>query len=100
MRLVNIILAVGAFGSGIIAAWYWYCASQAKFAPPGEIRLLKGEPKPMSQLEVLKWLSEWIFAINQGLGKSSQLNRHAAIWTAISVFLSGAASGLAILASN
>src|ERR1043165_350159 len=90
------VLSASAFCSGVLAAWFWYRASQVRFPPFTEVRLVKGEPAPMTDREFMRWSAKWIHSLGREFGESGRLNKHAAIWTAVSTLLSGAASGLAL----
>jgi hypothetical protein len=90
MKCVSIGLAVGALATGLIAAWFWYRSSIVQPDPGWSV----ANPEPViPELRQMAWNTA-ILAANT---KSSDLNKTAALWTALSVALSGAASILGSL---
>lgn len=86
-----LVVAIAGFVAGLIAAFYWYRASQVNFVPfekvGGVIRRLNPLDDPQ----------HWIIAIDKTLQKSGKRNRIAAIWTAVSLLLSALAAVLSAL---
>lgn len=80
MKITIIFIQVISSGTGIVAAFYWYKSSRIAIIPPP----ISGDPN----LEHLGWTSGTM----QAFSISSNLNRIAAIWTAITVLLAGFSS--------
>jgi hypothetical protein len=91
METASLVLAGLALLSGIVAVARWYKASKVMVMPMEDIN---GELKPLSILRT----PEWIYAVYQGIEKSGDLNRNAALWTAASVMLSAAGSAFGAFA--
>lgn len=89
MKSFCIILAVITLLAGLKAAWEWYKASKVTIVPDWSV-----EPGD-SQLSEMGWLAATMKAINT----SSDLNKTAAIWTALAVCL-GAISGFVSIFQN
>ncbi|WP_149534167.1 hypothetical protein [Tardiphaga sp. P9-11] len=66
---------------GLISAGYWYLASRVEIAPLWQ---KLGTPEPVVQ-ELRE--SGWIHGIIEAGTESARLNKIAAIWTAVAVFL-------------
>jgi len=94
MTIATVICSLGAFLSGVIAACYWYMASKVMVMPMWE---QGGQlvPIPLEQGR-----SEWLHAVYLGSHKAGKLNKTAAIWTAVSVSLSGIASLISSFATK
>ena len=95
VRLSSILLALAAFGTGLLAAYKWYKASEVPidlgYTYPGSqagetYRRMGTEssrlPEPVD--EDLKWMNE-ISATWDAMNKAAKLNKDAAAWTAASV---------------
>jgi hypothetical protein len=91
MRLVSLGLGFSALVSGLIAAFYWYQSSTVQPDPGWTIE----NPEPVvPELKQIAWHS----AILAAGAKSFDLNKTAALWTALSVALGGAVSIIGSLA--
>ncbi|TPJ44454.1 hypothetical protein [Mesorhizobium sp. B2-7-1] len=84
-----LVVVAGSVGSGLVAAYKWWKASQVEVRPFDEW----GREIPTSDSFA------WINAVRGTLAKSGAKNKEAAIWTAVSVALAGLSS-LANLPSN
>jgi len=86
MKSASFVLAIIAAVTGLVAAWKWYRASQVEIIPLWQ------------QLGVIEPpggdTNGWVMGILQASQKSAELNKTAAIWTAVSVFF-GCLSALA-----
>jgi hypothetical protein len=81
-KCIGVGLAVCSMVFGLIAARYWYRSSVVKVDPGWTAK----NPQPVDpQLIQMDWNSATLKAIQ----KSSDLNKVAALWTAISVGLGG-----------
>jgi hypothetical protein len=88
MKYVALALALLAAGTGLLAALYWHRASKVQIIPMWE------EQGRMEPVSLAQGNTEWIVGLLKTGEKSSYLNKVAAQWTAVSVFL-GALSSLA-----
>lgn len=79
MQFISLCLALLACGSGLWAAREWFVASRIPVAPSWIV-----EPG-----EVTASLQGWVAASMAASAQSSRLNARAAIWTGVSVALSG-----------
>lgn len=86
-----LIFALISFAAGIIAAWYWVASTRVNIDPAIYTRLNGGKSFRMM---------EWIDSVMATSKSISQLNRRAAIWTAISVLAAGLSAVLAAWPSN
>ena len=86
MKIAEIVLAMLAFVTGLIAAWYWYRASKIT-ADPGWGHNGLVEPGNRSAAK-----DAWIAAMLKSASESARLNKIAALWTAMAVALTGISS--------
>jgi hypothetical protein len=86
-----LVAAIASFVAGLIAAFYWYRASQVNFVPFEEAGGVVRRLSPLNDPE------HWIVAIDKTLQKSGKRNRIAAIWTAVSLLLTALAAVLSAL---
>ena len=93
MKLTALICAMLSAGSGGWASYVWYLASKVNFVPYEEIN---GKIREVIQRD----LNSWFGAVKLTLKKSGDLNKRAAIWTAISVALSGISALIGALAAQ
>jgi hypothetical protein len=107
MKIVGIIVACLACGSGLWAAYLWLQASKVErdlgLFPSGrpafEMRRTVLRQSPRSEREQREWFEarseqitlqeDWMMSTWEASDRSALLNRQAAIWTAVSVTLSG-----------
>jgi hypothetical protein len=88
MRCIGITLTVLAFGTGLLAAWFWYRVSKVEIVP---IWAVAGRMEPViPELSQGGWISGLLAAGNE----AARLNKIAALWTAASVAI-GAAGNVA-----
>jgi hypothetical protein len=91
--VTSMCFAVPALIVGLRAAWYWQKASEIGIDPgwnsgePGDTR-----PCQPADLEGIGTMDGWLSATMEAARQSSDLNRKAAILTAISVVLAGLSS--------
>ncbi len=83
MKYVIVICALSAFGTGMLAAWYWYRASKVMIVPMWE---RNGVLEPVDPRH---GTYQWVTGIIETAKKSGPLNATAARLTAVSVFFSG-----------
>lgn len=99
MKVADIILALGAFGTGSWAAYKWYLASvgvvrvdlgYTYLGTPGTYTRagIVVSRRPESTDEDSKHADE-ISAVWEAINKAASLNKEAAIWTAASTALTG-----------
>lgn len=96
---LSLSLAIVAFGTGIVAAVYWFRASIVEIPTDWGIhssKPLKAGARIPTVDELNAYVS-WIFAIKDAFEKSSRLNKSAATWTAIAVLLGTLATVSGIL---
>lgn len=79
MQIISVLLALLACGSGLWAAREWFVVSRIPVVPSWIV-----EPG-----EVTGSLQGWVAAIMAASHQSSRRNARAAIWTGVSVALSG-----------
>lgn len=93
VTIASIVLAVAALIVGLRAADYWLKASKIPI-DPGWTSGMPGDTRPIqpADLEGIGTLSDWNFATMEAVRVSSDLNRKAAIWTAVAVVLAGVSS--------
>lgn len=90
MKVAEIAIAILAFATGLVAAWYWYRASKIT-ADPGWGPNGLAEPGVHSAAQ-----DAWIVAMLQSASESARLNKIAALWTAVTVALTGISSIAAV----
>jgi hypothetical protein len=86
MGLLKLILTVAALIAGLVSAYYWHKASKVRIRGDGF------EPVDTDGKQIY-----WNAAIMEAAEKSASLNRTAAIWTALAVFLGGLLSAASYL---
>jgi hypothetical protein len=86
MESIKWIAASGSFLAGVYAASLWYSASRVFVMP---MWYNAGQIEPLDPHESSH---EWTIALLQTAVKSGALNKQAAIWTAVTVVLSGIAT--------
>lgn len=92
MKYLELVLAVAAFITGLLAAGYWYKASRVQPDPS----LGRGgyvEPGIHSLAQ-----DAWNAALIQSASESARLNKIAALWTAVAVALNALAALIAFVA--
>lgn len=83
MKSIELVLAVCAFTTGLLSAWYWLKASMVPADPDWSKRgFVEPGIHALSQ-------DAWIAAMLQAASESARLNKKAACWTAATVALSG-----------
>lgn len=87
MRWLVFFVASAGLVTGLIAAWFWLCASKVPVQPTWAKNGIRAEPFDPDQAR----MSE-IGGLFEAGQESARLNAKAAIWTAISVILSGASA--------
>lgn len=93
MSTTLILLSLGTFITGCIAAYFWYKASKVMVKPMWE--------QDGTLVEIpITFHSEWLNAIYIGTEKAGKLNKIAARWTAVSVTLSAVVSLISSLGCN
>jgi hypothetical protein len=97
--ITSLCFAVAALISGLVASWYWWKASKIDI-DPGWSSGLPGDDRPSqpADMEGTGSLNGWVTATMQAVNLSSDLNRKAAILTAVSVVLAGLSSVAGALA--
>ena len=86
MKIFGQTLSGFALLTGLWAAWLWFKASKIDLRPMMQV----GDD--LAEIGVDLHPNAWIEAMKDTVQQSSDLNRRAALWTAVSVALSGAAS--------
>ena len=79
MKILSVVLSIMGFVSGMIAAHYWHAASRVAVSPAWELDI-RGD--------VCKNIMGWVAGNMIAFKKSGELNRRAALWTAVAVVLS------------
>jgi hypothetical protein len=98
MKIFYCVLAVSGFGTGCAAAWYWYQASKVSIVPTRpDIEASGSRPldsRVIDELQKVQPVPEQalIDGAVEAATEASRLNKTAAIWTAVSVFLNAFAS--------
>lgn len=85
MNELPIIIAVLTAFSGLWAAWLWHKASRVEIVP---LWVHMGTMEPVDGAAQ----NQWIVALIEAANESARLNRAAASWTALSVFLSASSA--------
>jgi predicted DNA repair protein MutK len=81
VKSIELLLAVCAFGTGMLSAWYWLKASKVPTDPGwGKGGIVEAGIHALSQ-------DAWIAAMLQAASESSRLNKIAARWTAATAAL-------------
>ncbi|WP_458070530.1 hypothetical protein [Rhodanobacter sp. BL-MT-08] len=81
MKRIELLLAVCAFATGLLSAWYWLKASKVPADPGwGKGGMVESGIHALSQ-------DAWIAAMLQAASESSRLNKIAARWTAATAAL-------------
>jgi hypothetical protein len=84
-KCIGVGLAVCSLAFGLIAARYWYRSSVVKVDPGWTAQ----NPQPVDPQRIQM---DWNSATLEAIQKSSNLNKMAALWTAVSVGLGGLSS--------
>ena len=92
MKCAAIILAVVALATGLRAARLWWRASKAE--PASDWKWFS-EPVESDQTN-----AAWLHEIIKALAESADLNKRAAVWTAVSVIFGSASAVMSSLAPN
>jgi len=80
---IELLLAVCAFATGLLSAWYWLKASRVSADPGwGKGGMVEPGIHALSQ-------DAWIAAMLHAASESARLNKTAAYWTAATVALTG-----------
>ena len=90
MKWASIALGVLAAITGLVAAVYWYRSSKVGLTP------IWGGLEPV---EPLFSQMGWLAGLMQTFAKSADLNKRAALWTAVSVVLAACSNFLGIFSS-
>lgn len=93
MKLTALICAMLSAVSGGWASYVWYLSSKVNFVPFEEVN---GEIREVVERD----LHSWFGAVKLTLKRSGDLNKWAAIWTAVSVALSGISALIGALANQ
>lgn len=81
LRILSISFALVALATGSRSAWLWHRGSRVQVEP---LWVREGLIEPLDST----WAqAQWIVALLEAAKKSGDLNRKAAIWTAITVVL-------------
>jgi len=91
LKLTIATLAVCSLVSGITGAWYWWRSSKVLVMP---FYIQNGEFEPFDPNQSAM---QWIVAHMMTFEKAGDLNKVAAIWTAISVSLSSLSALMSLL---
>jgi hypothetical protein len=100
---LSILFALGACGTGLAASWLWFLASKNEIdysrplgsdRPREALGMIRRSPAEEREYLRLQWQeieehNAWIFAAWVAWMQSADLNKKAAMWTAISAGLSG-----------
>lgn len=89
MKYLELVLAVAAFITGLLAAGYWYKASRVTADPEWG---RNGEYRPVTHSMEQ---DAWIAVLIQSASESARLNKIAALWTAVAVALNALATLIA-----
>jgi hypothetical protein len=92
MKAIEIVFALLAFVSGMLAAWFWLRASRVR-TDPGWSKNGLIEPGIHSMTQ-----DAWIVAIMQSAAESGRLNAIAARWTALTAILTALTTLVAFIA--
>ena len=100
MKDFNLYIAAAALVTGIVAAAYWWRSASIDQSldpkvPPGD-----ATKDPNVLLEYLNHIYIHFFKLQDTSKDVSRLNRNAALWTGISVFLSGLSAAVGNWTSN
>ena len=101
VSITSILLAIAALGSGLLAAYYWFKASNIETDPgwrSGPPQSAADPFKPIEPVDPSRSQEGWTMAIMNANRASSALNQKAAIWTATAVVLSALSSVFGALA--
>ena len=100
VKTLSMVVALAAFVTGVVAAWYWYRSARIDPKTGWNPPVGDATTDPDALLANLNALFVWTFAIKDALKESSELNRSAAIWTAVSVLFSAVAAEMGNLPSG
>ena len=84
MKCMSIGFAILGVITGMVAAWIWYQSSLIQYHPNWG---LPGTGNPIEPVDEEQKQADINYALQNGLNEASRLNKNAALWTAISVFL-------------
>ena len=108
MKYAPLIFAMAALLTGLIAAFHWWGASKVQvrdpnvpFGTPEEQKREKENRKKFEQATGIRGeIAAWFIVIEVAYKMSSDWNRKAALWTALSVLLSAISAVLGACPSN
>ena len=97
MKIVSLILALGALVSGLTASWRWYQASQVQINP-GWVGI--DDYGPLEPVLPEQQQMGWTVATLSAFSEAAGLNKAASLWTACSVGLTAVSAIIGALAPN
>jgi len=89
MKLITLLFALIAVGTGVKAAWLWYKASVISPDPGWQNPLAPTPAAPIEPLDRTQAQGQWISVMLESAERSAALNSLASRWTAASVLFSG-----------
>jgi hypothetical protein len=100
MKDFNLYIAAAALVTGIVAAVYWWRSASIEQSLNPKLPVGDVTEDPKVLLDYLHHIYEHFFKLQDTLRYASRLNRNAALWSGISVFLSGLSAAVGNWTSN
>jgi hypothetical protein len=97
LKIVTFILSAAGFLCGLRAAYLWWKASEYSVSPAWKLELPRDVPSKSENDVVHNNIMGWVTGVMSAFKKSGDLNRRAAIWTAITAGVTAFASLLSVL---
>ena len=98
LKIVSFIFSVAGFAFGLLAAYFWWKASEYSVSSPWKLELPRDVPSKSENDVVHNNMMGWVTGVMCAFKKSGDLNRRAAIWTAVTVGVTALASLLSTIA--
>jgi hypothetical protein len=102
LNTVSLILSAAGFALGLLSAYFWLKASEVSVSPAWELEfprdVIARSPDKSENDVVHNNIMGWVTGVMAAFKKSGELNRRAAIWTAVTVAVTSFASLLSSIA--
>jgi hypothetical protein len=102
LKTVSFILSAAGFVLGLLSAYFWLKAGEVSVSPAWELELprdvIARSPSKSVNDVVHNNIMGWVTGVMRAFKKSGELNRRAAIWTAVTVAVTSFASFLSTIA--
>jgi hypothetical protein len=98
LKIFSFIFSVTGFVFGLCAAYFWWKASEYSVSPAWKLELPSDVPSKSANDVVHNNIMGWVTGVMSAFKKSGELNRRAAVWTAVTIGVTALASLLSTIA--